>query len=125
MATSLPRYLWVPSGLLDHDLKRIFPHFEERRVARLCWHHPGGSDLLRAAAFHPESQPGSEDVRCLEALLLGGRGPCVLVDTSDLPTLGDIQGSHLRLRALCLPGAVGEEKWLSALEGTRWLEHVR
>ncbi|NXQ22247.1 MTMRA protein, partial [Peucedramus taeniatus] len=63
MAPSLPQYLWVPSGLLDHDLKRTFAHFQERRVPRLCWHHPGGGDLLRAASFHPGSQPGSEDVR--------------------------------------------------------------
>ncbi|XP_053906601.1 myotubularin-related protein 11 [Cuculus canorus] len=125
MAPSLPRYLWVPSGLLDHDLKRTFAHFEERRVPRLCWMHPGGAALLRAASFHPASEPGSEDVRCLEALLLGGRGPCVLADAAELPTLADIQLAHLKLRALCLPGAVVEEKWLSALEGTRWLEHVR
>ncbi|XP_068270830.1 myotubularin-related protein 11 [Nyctibius grandis] len=125
MAPSLPRYLWVPSGLLDHDLKRTFAHFEERRVPRLCWHHPGGGDLLRAAGFHAASEPGSEDVRCLEALLLGGRGPCVLADAAELPTLADIQLAHLKLRALCLPGAAAEEKWLSALEGTRWLEHVR
>ncbi|NWW25869.1 MTMRB protein, partial [Falcunculus frontatus] len=63
MAPSLPQYLWVPSGLLDHDLKRTFAHFQERRVPRLCWHHPGGGDLLRAAGFHPNSEPGSEDVR--------------------------------------------------------------
>ncbi|NXS84883.1 MTMRB protein, partial [Erpornis zantholeuca] len=69
MAPSLPQYLWVPSGLLDHDLKRTFAHFQERRVPRLCWHHPGGGDLLRAAGFHPNSEPGSEDVR--EALLRG------------------------------------------------------
>ncbi|XP_058716465.1 myotubularin-related protein 11 isoform X4 [Poecile atricapillus] len=125
MAPSLPQYLWVPSGLLDHDLKQTFAHFQERRVPRLCWHHPGGGDLLRAASFHPASEPGSEDVRCLEALLLGDRGPCILADTAELPTLADIQLAHLRLRALCLPGAVAEEKWLSALEGTRWLDHVR
>ncbi|XP_051629997.1 myotubularin-related protein 11 isoform X3 [Manacus candei] len=125
MAPSLPRYLWVPSGLLDHDLKRTFGHFQERRVPRLCWHHPGGGDLLRAAGFHPASEPGSEDVRCLEMLLLGGRGPCVLADTAELPSPADIQLAHLKLRALCLPGAVVEEKWLSALEGTRWLDHVR
>ncbi|XP_072702844.1 myotubularin-related protein 11 isoform X2 [Ciconia boyciana] len=83
------------------------------------------SDLLRAASFHAASEPGSEDVRCLEALLLGGRGPCVLADTAELPTLADIQLAHLKLRALCLPGAAAEEKWLSALEGTRWLDHVR
>ncbi|CAN8206892.1 unnamed protein product [Coccothraustes coccothraustes] len=125
MAPSLPQHLWVPSGLLDHDLKRTFAHFQERRVPRLCWHYPGGGDLLRAAGFHPASEPGSEDVRCLEELLLGGRGPCVLADTAELPTLADIQLAHLRLRALCLPGAVAEERWLSALEGTRWLDHVR
>ncbi|XP_066062986.1 myotubularin-related protein 11 isoform X1 [Chamaea fasciata] len=124
MAPSLPQYLWVPSGLLDHDLKRTFAHFQERRVPRLCWRHPGGGDLLRAASFHPASEPGSEDVRCLETLLLGDRGPCVLADTAELPTLADIQLAHLRLQALCT-GAVAEEKWLSALEGTRWLDHVR
>lgn len=32
-ACSLPRYLWVPSTLLDHDLKRTFAHFQERRLA--------------------------------------------------------------------------------------------
>ncbi|NXO02541.1 MTMRB protein, partial [Rhinopomastus cyanomelas] len=63
MAPSLPRYLWVPSGLLDHDLKRTFAHFEEHRVPRLCWRHPGGGDLLRAASFHAASKPSSEDVR--------------------------------------------------------------
>ncbi|NWY07161.1 MTMRB protein, partial [Nothoprocta ornata] len=63
MATSLPRYLWVPSRLLDKDLKRVFAHFEERRVPRLCWHHPGGSNLLRTAGFHAASEPQREDVR--------------------------------------------------------------
>ncbi|NXD88046.1 MTMRB protein, partial [Halcyon senegalensis] len=71
MAPSLPQYLWVPSGLLDHDLKRIFVHFEERRVPRLCWHHPGGGDLLRASSFHAASELGSEDVRRCSVLLQG------------------------------------------------------
>ncbi|NWW78224.1 MTMRB protein, partial [Climacteris rufus] len=79
MAPSLPRYLWVPSRLLDHDLKRTFAHFQERRVPRLCWHHPGGGDLLRGASFHPASEPGSEDVRCVPGVPgvpgePGGRG---------------------------------------------------
>ncbi|NXT08107.1 MTMRB protein, partial [Prunella fulvescens] len=72
MAPSLPQYLWVPSGLLDHDLKRTFAHFQERRVPRLCWRHPGGGDLLRAASFHPASEPGSEDVRWRCSVVLQG-----------------------------------------------------
>ncbi|XP_064355149.1 myotubularin-related protein 11 isoform X1 [Dromaius novaehollandiae] len=127
MATSLPKYLWVPGRLLDKDLKRAFAHFEERRVPRLCWHHPGGSDLLRAAGFHAASEPQREDVRCLEALMLAGHAQCVLVDAAaELPSLAELQLAYLKLRALCLPDSpVADDKWLSALEGTRWLDHVR
>ncbi|NXT35165.1 MTMRB protein, partial [Pelecanoides urinatrix] len=51
---------------------------------RLCWHHPGGSDLLRAAGFHAASEPGSEDVRkAVEvASLLAGRRCSVLLQGS-------------------------------------------
>lgn len=45
--------------------------------------------------------------RCLEALLRAGRGPCVLADTAELPTLADIQLAHLKLWALCLHGERG------------------
>ncbi|NXT22894.1 MTMRB protein, partial [Syrrhaptes paradoxus] len=85
MAPSLPRYLWVPSGLLDHDLKRLFAHFEERRVPRLCWHHPGGGVLLRAAAFHAASEPGSEDVRWVPLGVAPGGAPGWGGDTVGTP----------------------------------------
>ncbi|NWI16904.1 MTMRB protein, partial [Crypturellus soui] len=78
MATSLPRYLWVPGRLLDKDLKRAFVHFEERRVPRLCWHHPGGSDLLRSAGFHAASEPQREDGREVASLLAARRCAVVL-----------------------------------------------
>ncbi|XP_044847103.1 myotubularin-related protein 11 isoform X3 [Mauremys mutica] len=124
---ALPKYLWVPSRLLDNELKRAFGHFNARRIPRLCWHHPGGSDLLRAAGFHADSDPEKEDVRSVEALMLAGHAQCVIVETAaDLPSPAEIQLSYLKLRALCLPdSSVADEKWLSALEGTRWLEHVR
>ncbi|CAM2108227.1 unnamed protein product [Caretta caretta] len=127
MATSLPKYLWVPSRLLDNELKRAFGHFNARRIPRLCWHHPGGSDLLRAAGFHADSDPEREDVRSVEALMLAGHAQCVIVETAaDLPSPAEIQLSYLKLRALCLPdSSVADEKWLSALEGTRWLDHIR
>lgn len=208
-AHSLPRYLWVPSALLDHDLKRTFAHFQERRVAvsngkwgeeGVTWGGDvGGSHLHAAAVLAPpkwqrpaESRrlprslragqrghqvnpvlggagggghcawphtgcsypPPRPPPRCLEVLLGAGCRPCVLADTAELPSPPDIQLAHLRLRALCLPGerggghgrggwgragsvlivslpppskpgAAADEKWLSALEGTRWLEHIR
>ncbi|XP_027439621.1 myotubularin-related protein 11 isoform X4 [Callorhinus ursinus] len=65
--------------------------------------------------------------RAVESMLQAGHSDVVLVDTVDeLPSLTDVQLAHLKLRALCLPdSSAAEEKWLSALEGTRWLDYVR
>ncbi|XP_077175386.1 myotubularin-related protein 11 isoform X2 [Paroedura picta] len=131
MSTSLPKYLWVPSGFLDNELKRACVHFNGRRIPRLCWHHPGGSDLLRAASFHADSDPEKEDMRCVETLMLAGHPQCVIVETgADLPSPAEIQQAHLKLWGLSLSLAdsfVGptDEKWLSSLEGARWLDYVR
>ncbi|OBS74354.1 hypothetical protein A6R68_15095 [Neotoma lepida] len=115
-------YFWVPNRILDSEVRRAFAHFHQGRGPRLSWHHPGGSDLLRCAGFYVDSDPNKEDIRAVESMLQAGHSDVVLVDTMDeMPSLADIQLSHLKLRALCLPdSSVAEEKWLSALEGTRW-----
>ncbi|XP_054854919.1 myotubularin-related protein 11 isoform X2 [Eublepharis macularius] len=131
MSTSLPKYLWVPKGFLDNELKRAFVHFNGRRIPRLCWHHPGGSDLLRAASFHADSDPEKEDMRSVETLMLAGHSQCVIVETgADLPSPAEIQQSYVKLwgLSLCLADsfvALTDEKWFSSLEGTRWLDYVR
>ncbi|XP_040854311.1 myotubularin-related protein 11 isoform X1 [Ochotona curzoniae] len=127
VATSLPRYFLVPNRVLDSEVRRAFGHFHQGRGPRLCWHHPGGSDLLRCGGFYMASDPNKEDIRTVESMLQAGHSDVVLVDTTDeLPSLADIQLAHLRLRALCVPdSSVAEDKWLSALEGTRWLDYVR
>ncbi|XP_032253011.1 myotubularin-related protein 11 isoform X3 [Halichoerus grypus] len=127
VATSLPRYFWVPKRTLDSEVRRAFGHFHQGRGPRLSWHHPGGSDLLRCGGFYTASDPNKEDIRAVESMLQAGHSDIVLVDTVDeLPSLTDVQLAHLKLRALCLPdSSAAEEKWLSALEGTRWLDYVR
>ncbi|KAL7977925.1 hypothetical protein Chor_004912, partial [Crotalus horridus] len=103
MSTSLPKYLWVPSRFLDNELKRAFVHFNERRIPRLCWHHPRGSDLLRAANFHTNSDPEKEDIRAIETLLFAGHSQCVIVEaTADLPGLPEIHQSYSKLWNLSL-----------------------
>ncbi|XP_070622634.1 myotubularin-related protein 11 isoform X2 [Erythrolamprus reginae] len=98
---------------------------------RLCWHHPRGSDLLRAANFHTNSDPEKGDIRAIERLLFAGHSQCVLVEaTADLPSLTEIHQSYSKLWSLSLwltdPSvAPSDEKWLSSLENTRWLDHVR
>ncbi|XP_012585495.1 PREDICTED: myotubularin-related protein 11 isoform X2 [Condylura cristata] len=127
VATSLSRYFWVPKRTLDSEVRRAFGHFHQGRGPRLSWHHPGGSDLLRCGGFYTASDPNKEDIRAVESMLQAGHSDVVLVETMDeLPSLTDVQVAHLRLRALCLPdSSVAEDKWLSALEGTRWLDYAR
>ncbi|XP_008841951.1 myotubularin-related protein 11 isoform X3 [Nannospalax galili] len=127
VATSLSRYFWVPNRILDSEVRRTFAHFHQGRGPRLSWHHPWGSDLLRSGGFYTASDPNKEDIRAVESMLQAGHSDVVLVDTTDeMPSLADIQLAHLKLRALCLPdSSVAEDKWLSALEGTRWLDYVR
>ncbi|XP_075700459.1 myotubularin-related protein 11 [Rhinoderma darwinii] len=126
--TSLSKYFVVPCKLLDNNLKKTFAHFQQRRIPRWSWHHPSGSDLLRSAGLQNNTDPDKEDVRSIRSLF-GGHSQCVIIDTSeDLPSVADIQVSFLKLRALCCSDTstpVPSEKWLSNLEGTRWLDHVR
>uniref|UniRef100_A0A8C4X3G3 Myotubularin related protein 11 n=1 Tax=Erpetoichthys calabaricus TaxID=27687 RepID=A0A8C4X3G3_ERPCA len=99
-----PRYFnVVPKQILDNDLKKTFAHFSDGRIPRWCWHHPGGSDLLRMATFQNNMYHEKDDIRHLEALLFGCHPQCVIVDLGDeLPTPMDIQAAHSRLRTLCL-----------------------
>lgn len=84
-AHSLPRYLWVPSALLDHDLKRTFAHFQERRVAvsngkwgeeGVTWGGDVGGSHLHAAAVlaPPKWQRPAESRRLPRSLRAGQRG---------------------------------------------------
>ncbi|KAG9480808.1 hypothetical protein GDO78_010201 [Eleutherodactylus coqui] len=106
--TSLSKYFVVPCKLLDNELKKTFAHFQQRRIPRWSWHHQGGSDLLRSAGFQTNTDPDKEDVSAGVLSLLFGRA-------------GWEWGRALHDTATPVPN----EKWLSNLEATRWLDHVR
>ncbi|XP_076006506.1 myotubularin-related protein 11 isoform X2 [Genypterus blacodes] len=132
MATSLPRFIMVPQKVLDTELKKSFAHFNEGRIPRLCWRHPRGSDLLRMASFQNNIYHEKDDIRNLELILFGAQSSlCVVVELGEeLPSPADIQVAHSRLRALCLGDistsvSVPDDKWLSTLESTRWLDYIR
>ncbi|XP_043540029.1 myotubularin-related protein 10-like [Chiloscyllium plagiosum] len=67
----------------------------------------------------------------LEELLYGAHCRLVIADLSDdLPNPLEIQQAYSKLRTLCScenPSSLkdSDEKWLSTLEGTHWLEYVR
>ncbi|XP_056142241.1 myotubularin-related protein 11 [Lampris incognitus] len=132
MATSLPRFNMVPQKVLDTELKKTFAHFNEGRIPRWCWRHPRGSDLLRMASFQNNIYHEKDDIRNLEMILFGGQSSlCVVVELGDdMPSPADVQLAHSRLRALCLGDistsvSVPDDKWLSTLESTHWLDYTR
>lgn len=131
MSTSLSRFNVVPQKVLDTELKKTFAHFNEGRIPRWCWRHPRGSDLLRMASFQNNIYHEKDDIRNLELVLFGVQQMCVVVEVGEeMPSTADIQLAHTRLRALCLGDisasvSVPDDKWLSTLEGTHWLDYIR
>ncbi|KAM7421445.1 hypothetical protein PAMA_015534 [Pampus argenteus] len=132
MSTSLPRFIVVPQKVLDTEMKKSFAHFNEGRIPRWCWRHPRGSDLLRMASFQNNIYHEKDDIRNLELILFGCQSSlCVVVELGeDLPSPADIQLAHSRLRALCLGDistsvTVPDDKWLSTLEATHWIDYIR
>ncbi|KAA8591835.1 hypothetical protein FQN60_017209 [Etheostoma spectabile] len=132
MSTSLPRSIVVPQKVLDTELKKSFAHFNEGRIPRWCWRHPRGSDLMRMSSFQNNIYHEKDDIRNLEMILFGCQSSlCVVVELGEeLPSPADIQLAHSRLRALCLGDlstsvSVPDDKWLSTLESTHWLDYIR
>uniref|UniRef100_A0A3Q2QMN0 Myotubularin related protein 11 n=1 Tax=Fundulus heteroclitus TaxID=8078 RepID=A0A3Q2QMN0_FUNHE len=132
MSTSLSRFIVVPHKVLDTELKKSFAHFNEGRIPRWCWRHPRGSDLLRMSSFQNNIYHEKDDLRNLEMVLFGCQSSlCVVVELGEeLPSPPDIQLAHSRLRALCLGDistsvSVPDDKWLSTLESTHWLDYIR
>lgn len=130
ISTCLPEYFVVPSSLADQDLK-IFSHsFVGRRMPFWCWSHSNGSALVRMALIKDALQQRKIDQRICNAITKSHpqRSDVYKSDLDKtLPNIQEIQAAFVKLKQLCVnePFEETEEKWLSSLESTRWLEYVR
>ncbi|XP_047622826.1 myotubularin-related protein 10 isoform X2 [Phacochoerus africanus] len=130
ISTCLPEYFVVPSSLADQDLK-IFSHsFIGRRMPFWCWSHSNGSALVRMALVKDVLQQRRVDQRICNAITKSHpqRSDVYKSDLDKtLPNIQEIQAAFVKLKQLCVnePFEETEEKWLSSLENTRWLEYVR
>lgn len=130
ISTCLPEYFVVPSSLADQDLK-IFSHsFVGRRMPLWCWSHLNGSALVRMALIKDVLQQRKIDQRICNAITKSHpqRNDVYKSDLDKtLPNIQEIQAAFIKLKQLCVnePFEETEEKWLSSLESTRWLEYVR
>nr|XP_056722117.1 myotubularin-related protein 10 [Euleptes europaea] len=130
ISTCLPEYFVVPSSLADQDLKHYSHAFTGRRMPMWCWNHSNGSALVRMANIKDPSQQRKIDQRICNAITRSHpqRSDVYRSDLDkSLPAIQDVQASFLKLKQLCVndPFEETEEKWLSSLENSRWLEYVR
>ncbi|XP_072472734.1 myotubularin-related protein 10 isoform X2 [Notamacropus eugenii] len=130
ISTCLPEYFVVPSSLADQDLKLYSHSFIGRRMPLWCWNHSNGSALIRMALIKDVLQQKKIDQRICNAITKSHpqRNDVYKSDLDkNLPNIQEIQAAFVKLKQLCVnePFEETDEKWLSSLESTRWLEYVR
>ncbi|XP_075753827.1 myotubularin-related protein 10 isoform X1 [Pelodiscus sinensis] len=130
ISTCLPEYFVVPSSLADQDLKLYSYSFIGRRMPFWCWNHSNGSALVRMANIKDVLQQRKIDQRICNAITRSHpqRSDVYKSDLDKcLPNIQEIQAAFIKLKQLCVnePFEEMEEKWLSLLENTHWLEYVR
>ncbi|XP_077374657.1 myotubularin-related protein 10 [Festucalex cinctus] len=130
ISPSLPEYIVVPVSLADQDLKQYSIYVTGNRLPLWCWNHRNGSALVRMASVCDPVQQRKIEQRIITAITKS-HPQCSEVFTLDLdkslPNIQDIQSSFVKIRQICVidPFEETEERWLSSIENSRWLEYVR
>ncbi|XP_065123958.1 myotubularin-related protein 10 [Paramisgurnus dabryanus] len=130
ISPSLPEFFVVPGSLADQDLKQYACCFKSQRIPLWCWNHASGSALVRMSNISDPQQQRKVEQRISSAITKSHplRSDVFKSDLDkNLPNIQDIQAALLKLRQICViePFEESEEKWLSSLESSRWMEYVR
>ncbi|XP_062380123.1 myotubularin-related protein 10 isoform X2 [Sardina pilchardus] len=130
VSPSLPECFVVPASLADQDLKQYACSFTGQRIPLWCWSHPNGSALVRMSSISDPQQQRKLDQRISSAITKSHpqRSDVLKCDLDkQLPNIQDVQAALAKLRHVCViePFEESEEKWLSSLESSRWMDYVR
>ncbi|XP_008308267.1 myotubularin-related protein 10 isoform X2 [Cynoglossus semilaevis] len=130
ISQSLAEYIVVPVSLTDQDLKQFSKEFTDNRIPLWCWNHSNGSALVRMASLCDPLQHNRIEKRVTTAIQKSHpqQNEILKIDLDkSLPNIQDIQSAFLKVRNICViePFEESEERWLSSIENSRWLEYVR
>lgn len=130
VSQSLPEYIVVPASLADQDLRQLAIYFSDSRIPLWCWNHPNGSALVRMSNVADPIQQKKSEQRIFNAITKSHpqRSEVIKLDLEkSLPNIQDIQSAFCKLRQVCVidPFEESEERWLTYIENSRWLEYVR
>ncbi|XP_048828822.1 LOW QUALITY PROTEIN: myotubularin-related protein 10-like [Brienomyrus brachyistius] len=129
ISPSLPEHFVVPASLADQDLKQLSCSFVGQRLPLWCWNHLNGSALVRTAGIRDVAEQRKLEQRVCNAVTKShpkrSSAHKVHLDRS-LPSIRDVRASFVRLRQLCAIGPYqeSEDKWLSSVESTGWLDNI-
>ncbi|KAM9408945.1 myotubularin-related protein 10 isoform 2-T2 [Pholidichthys leucotaenia] len=126
---SLPENIVVPVSMMDRELEDLAANFTDSRLPMWCWNHTNGSALVRMAVLNPLQQKKTEQ-KFFSAISKSHpqHTEILKVDLDkSLPNIQDIQSSFIKMKQICVlePFEESEERWLSSIENSRWLEYVR
>ncbi|CAG5855811.1 myotubularin-related protein 10 isoform 1-T2 [Menidia menidia] len=130
ISASLPEHIVVPVSLTDQDIKHYSSYFTDGRIPLWCWNHSNGSALIRVASILDPSQQKRIDQRIFTAITKSHpqRSEVIRSDLDKcLPHIQDIQSAFVKIRQICVLDHFeeSEERWLSSIENSRWLEYIR
>uniref|UniRef100_A0A3Q0QXY9 Myotubularin related protein 10 n=1 Tax=Amphilophus citrinellus TaxID=61819 RepID=A0A3Q0QXY9_AMPCI len=130
VSSSLPEHIVVPASLTDQDLMNYAVSFTDGRIPMWCWNHANGSALVRMASLTDPLQHRKPEQKIFAAITKSHpqRNEPFRSDLDkSLPSILDIQSAFVKLRQICIldPFEESEERWLSTIENSRWLEYVR
>uniref|UniRef100_UPI00358F7536 myotubularin-related protein 10-like isoform X2 n=1 Tax=Myxine glutinosa TaxID=7769 RepID=UPI00358F7536 len=130
ISKSLPEFFVVSSLLRDSDVKEAAVHFQDERGPIWIWSHTSGASLIKMAKLRSDTEQIGQEQRMLSSLPMPHLGPPYVADLSkELPEPPEIQAAFLKLKHICMQDTtegfwLGDNKWLSSLENTGWLECV-
>ncbi|PWA17180.1 hypothetical protein CCH79_00010410 [Gambusia affinis] len=127
---SLPEYIVVPVSLTDQELKQLSSSFNDGRVPLWCWNHRNGSSLVRMAGQTEPLAQRKTELKIFTAITKSHpqRREVTFTDLDrNLPNIQEIQSAFIKARQICTldPFEESEERWLSSIENSRWLEYIR
>uniref|UniRef100_A0A3B5LV25 Myotubularin phosphatase domain-containing protein n=1 Tax=Xiphophorus couchianus TaxID=32473 RepID=A0A3B5LV25_9TELE len=95
-----------------------------------CWNHRNGSALVRMAGQTEPLAQRKTELKIFTAITKSHpqRREVTFTDLDrNLPNIQEIQSAFVKARQTCTldPFEESEERWLSSIENSRWLEYVR
>uniref|UniRef100_A0A3P9HFS8 Myotubularin related protein 10 n=1 Tax=Oryzias latipes TaxID=8090 RepID=A0A3P9HFS8_ORYLA len=130
ISPSLPEHIVVPASLADQDLKQYSSFYNDGRIPMWCWSNRDGSALIRMANITDLQQQRKIEQRIFSAIRKSHPQDSEAVRLEldkGLPTIQEIQSAFAKIRQVCVldPFDETEERWLSSIENSRWLDYVR